>query len=36
MKKKTTAELKLVPIGDLVPYANNARTHSQEQKLGRQ
>ena len=31
MKKKSTAELKLVPIGDLVPYANNARTHSQEQ-----
>ena len=27
----TTKELKLVPIDKLVPYANNARTHSPEQ-----
>ena len=28
---KTTEELQLIPIGKLVPYANNARTHSPEQ-----
>lgn len=28
---KTTSEMKLVPIAQLVPYANNARTHSSEQ-----
>ena len=28
---KTTSEMKLVPISKLVPYANNARTHSTEQ-----
>lgn len=28
---KTTSEMQLVPIGKLVPYVNNARTHSQEQ-----
>ena len=28
---KTTSEMKLVPITKLVPYVNNARTHSQEQ-----
>ena len=28
---KTTTELQLVPINKLVPYANNARTHSPEQ-----
>ena len=28
---KTTSEMKLVPIRKLVPYANNARTHSPEQ-----
>ncbi len=28
---KTTTEMKLVPIGKLVPYVNNARTHSPEQ-----
>ena len=28
---KTTSEMKLVPIDKLVPYANNARTHLQEQ-----
>lgn len=28
---KTTTEMKLVPIDKLVPYANNARTHSPEQ-----
>ena len=28
---KTTTELQLVPIGKLVPYVNNARTHSPEQ-----
>lgn len=28
---KTTTEMQLVPIDQLVPYANNARTHSPEQ-----
>ena len=28
---KTTTELQLVPISKLVPYVNNARTHSPEQ-----
>ena len=28
---KTTMDMQLVPIGKLVPYANNARTHSSEQ-----
>ena len=28
---KMTSEMKLVPISKLVPYANNARTHSPEQ-----
>lgn len=28
---KTTEEMKLLPIDDLIPYANNARTHSKEQ-----
>lgn len=28
---RTTTEMKLVPIGRLVPYINNARTHSPEQ-----
>ena len=28
---KTTSEMKIVPISKLVPYANNARTHSPEQ-----
>lgn len=28
---KTTTEMQLVPIDKLVPYANNARTHSPEQ-----
>lgn len=28
---KTTTEMKLVPISKLVPYVNNARTHSPEQ-----
>jgi DNA modification methylase len=28
---KTTSEMRLVPIGKLVPYVNNARTHSPEQ-----
>lgn len=28
---KTTTEMRLVPIGKLVPYVNNARTHSPEQ-----
>ena len=28
---KTTTEMQLVPIEKLVPYANNARTHSPEQ-----
>jgi len=30
---KTTTEMKLVPISKLVPYVNNARTHSPEQIL---
>ena len=30
---KTTTEMKLVPIAKLVPYVNNARTHSPEQIL---
>jgi DNA modification methylase len=29
----TTTEMQLVPIGKLVPYVNNARTHSPEQIL---
>ena len=29
--EKTTKEMKLVPIDKLVPYVNNARTHSAEQ-----
>lgn len=28
---KTTTEMKLVPTSKLIPYVNNARTHSQEQ-----
>ena len=28
---KTTTEMKLVPLDKLVPYQNNARTHSPEQ-----
>ena len=28
---KTTTEMRLVPITKLVPYINNARTHSPEQ-----
>ena len=28
---KTTSEMQLIPIGKLVPYVNNARTHSKEQ-----
>ena len=28
---KTTTDMQLVPIGKLVPYANNARTHSPDQ-----
>ncbi|MBR4696268.1 MAG: ParB N-terminal domain-containing protein [Selenomonadaceae bacterium] len=28
---KTTTDMQIVPIGKLVPYANNARTHSKEQ-----
>ena len=31
MNTNTTTELQLVPIEKLVPYANNARTHSPEQ-----
>lgn len=30
---KTTTDMQLVPIGKLVPYANNARTHSPEQVM---
>ncbi len=30
-KRKTTSEMQLVAVDKLVPYANNARTHSQEQ-----
>lgn len=28
---KTTEELKLINIEELIPYANNARTHSKDQ-----
>ena len=28
---KTTTEIQLIPLGKLVPYVNNARTHSPEQ-----
>ena len=28
---KTTEELKLINIDELIPYANNARTHSKDQ-----
>ncbi|SCY25853.1 site-specific DNA-methyltransferase [Alkaliphilus peptidifermentans] len=28
---KRTEELKLIPVDELIPYANNARTHSKEQ-----
>ena len=28
---KTTTDMQLVPIDKLVPYVNNARTHSKEQ-----
>ena len=28
---KTTTEMQLVPVAKLVPYVNNARTHSPEQ-----
>jgi len=28
---KTTSDMKLVPIQELVPYVNNARTHSAAQ-----
>ncbi len=31
MDKKTSTEMKMIPIKDLVPYINNARTHSQDQ-----
>ena len=30
---KTTTDMQLVPISKLVPYVNNARTHSPEQVL---
>ena len=29
--EKTTKEMKLLPIDELIPYVNNARTHSPEQ-----
>ena len=28
---KTTTKMQLIPLGKLVPYVNNARTHSPEQ-----
>ena len=31
MSKKTTTDMQLVPLDKLVPYVNNARTHSPEQ-----
>lgn len=31
MSKISTTEMTMVPIGTLIPYINNARTHSQEQ-----
>ena len=30
---KTTTKMEMVPVGKLVPYVNNARTHSEEQIL---
>ena len=30
---KTTTEMQLIPLGKLVPYVNNARTHSPEQLM---
>lgn len=30
---KTTTDMQLVPVSKLVPYVNNARTHSQEQVM---
>ena len=30
---KTTTEMQLIPLGELVPYVNNARTHSPEQLM---
>ena len=30
---KTTTEMQLIPLGKLVPYVNNARTHSPEQLI---
>ena len=30
---KTTTDMQLVPISKLVPYVNNARTHSPEQVM---
>lgn len=30
-KRRTTSEMQMVAIDKLVPYANNARTHSPEQ-----
>ena len=29
--KKTTSEMELIPVDKLVPYVNNARTHSAKQ-----
>ncbi len=31
MARTTSTEMRMVPVGRLVPYINNARTHSQEQ-----
>ena len=30
---KTTTDMQLVPVSKLVPYVNNARTHSPEQVM---
>lgn len=30
---KTTTEMRLIPLEKLVPYVNNARTHSPEQLM---
>ena len=29
--EKTTKEMRLLPVDELIPYVNNARTHSPEQ-----
>ena len=33
MMGRMTTEMQLIPLGKLVPYVNNARTHSPEQLM---